>query len=31
MPKTIVVLTTGKNGNGDVIAQFLITWSFKEK
>ncbi len=28
-PKSITVKTTGKNKNGELIAEFLFTWSFK--
>ncbi len=29
--KSIVAKSTGKNLNGDVVAEFLFTWSFKSK
>lgn len=29
--KSIIVKSTGKNENGEVIATFLFTWSFKAK
>lgn len=29
--KNITVKTTGKNQNGELIAEFLFTWSFKAK
>ena len=30
-PKSISIKSTGKNKNGEVIAEFLFTWSFKVK
>lgn len=30
-PKSITVKSTGTNKNGELIAQFLFTWSFKVK
>lgn len=30
-PKSITVKSTGTNKNGDLIAEFLFTWSFKVK
>jgi len=29
--KTVVAKSTGTNANGEVVAEFLITWSFKAK
>ena len=29
--KSITVKTTGKNKNGELIAEFLFTWSFKTR
>ena len=30
-PKSIIVKSTGTNKNGELIAEFLFTWSFKVK
>ncbi|MBA2563446.1 MAG: DUF4442 domain-containing protein [Chitinophagaceae bacterium] len=30
-PKTVSIKSTGKNKNGEIIAEFLFTWSFKVK
>ncbi|MEP7228996.1 MAG: DUF4442 domain-containing protein [Ginsengibacter sp.] len=29
--KSIVAKSTGRNANGDIVAEFLFTWSFKSK
>lgn len=29
--KTIIVKSTGKNNEGELVAEFLFTWSFKKK
>jgi hypothetical protein len=30
-PKTVSIKSTGENKNGEIIAEFLFTWSFKVK
>jgi hypothetical protein len=30
-PVTFTAVSTGKNGNGEPISEFRITWSFKRK
>ena len=29
--KSIVARSNGKNNSGDIVAEFLFTWSFKAK